>query len=181
MVWGKNAPLEESREELKRAFLAFRPTLLAFLASRLGNTDDAHDVAQEAYLRLDRVKDPRLIEKPESYFFQIVKNLSSEVLSRRSASIEDLDLDSLMTMSGDGDGNAGALYLEVRAAIARLDAILDELPPLYRTVLLLRKRDGYAPGEIAEHLGLTKTTVRTYLARALFRCRQAWEDAENND
>ena len=61
--------------------------------------------------------------------------------------------------------------------MGRLDAILQDRPPLYRAVLLLRKRDGYSHAEISEKLGITKTTVRTYLTRALSRCFEEWEDA----
>lgn len=170
---GKDA----DREALKRAFVAFRPTLLCYLASRLGNKDDAHDIAQEAFLRLQRVKDPSLVEKPEGYFFQIVKNLAAEFLIKRGASIETMDLDTLMSFGGDSDGNLGTVQLEVRAAIVRLHAILEDLPPLYRSVLLLRKRDGYSHIEIAEQLGISKHTVHIYLTRALSRCREEWEKA----
>lgn len=65
--------------------------------------------------------------------------------------------------------------MEARAAIQRLDSILDELPPLYRAILLLRKRDGYSHAEIANRVGKSKATVHIYLTRALTRCRELWE------
>ena len=168
---------ETDRQAMQRAFLAFRPTLLCYLSARLGSADDAHDIAQEAYLRLERVKDPSLLQKPESYFFQIVKNLAAEFLIKRGASIETMDLDTLMSFGGDSDGNLGSVQLEVSAAVIRLQAILEDLPPLYRSVLLLRKRDGYSHAEIADQLGISKNTVHVYLTRALSRCREKWGEA----
>lgn len=175
MNWRGKQRKTEAHAALKRAFVAFRPTLMCYLSSRLGNAEDAHDIAQEAYLRLDRVRHPGLVEKPESYFFQIVKNLTAEFMLKRGASIETMDLDTLMSFGGDGDDNIGSVQLEVRIAMARLAAILDDLPPLYRAVLLLRKRDGYSHAEIAERLGIAKSTVHVYMTRALSRCREQWE------
>lgn len=176
MKWRKHNKTEGTdRDALRRAFIAFRPTLLCYLSSRLGNPEDAHDIAQEAYLRLERVKDPSLVQKPEGYFFQIVKNLATEFLIKRGASLETMDLSTLMSFGGDGDDGQSTVQLEMRAAIVRLSHILEDLPPLYRSVLLLRKRDGYSHAEIADQLGIAKSTVHVYLTRALKRCREEWE------
>lgn len=176
MKWRRQNKSEDSnRDALQQAFIAFRPTLLCYLSSRLGNSQDAHDIAQEAYLRLERVKDPSLVKKPEGYFFQIVKNLASEFLIKQGASLETVDLDTLMSFGGDGDGGTRSVQLEMRAAVMRLSNILEGMPPLYRSVLLLRKRDGYSHDEIADQLGIAKSTVHIYLTRALKRCREEWE------
>ncbi|MEM1103711.1 MAG: RNA polymerase sigma factor [Pseudomonadota bacterium] len=164
------------REDLEAAYLAFRPTLLRYLASRVGNPDDAQDIAQEGYLRLLRVKDADVIEKLEGYLFRIVANLANEHLYKRGRSLETFDLDALMERGADGDAMAGEAHLEARAAIRKLDAILSELPPLYRAILLLRKRDGYSHAEIAKRVGKSKATVHVYLTRALTRCRELWEE-----
>ena len=58
----------------------------------------------------------------------------------------------------------------------QLAAILDELPPLYRAILLLQKRDGMSYVEIAKELDLSVHTVEKYLFRALALVRAAkWE------
>ena len=167
---------KKDAKALEEAFIAYRPTLLCYLSARIGSREDAQDIAQEAYMRLQRVRDPARIERPESYFFQIVKNLASEYLVKRGARPKFIDLDTLMQIGADRDAYAGEVELEACAAITHLNAILEDLPPLYRAVLLLRKRDGYSHAEISEKLGITKTTVRTYLTRALSRCFEKWED-----
>ncbi len=157
-------------------YSAFRPTLLRYLTTRLGNPEDAQDIAQEGYLRLLRVNDLDAIEKLEGYLFRIVTNLANEHLYKKGRSIEAMDLDALINKGGDGDGGAGEDLLEARAALHRLDNILEQLPPLYRSILLLRKRDGYSHAEIAERVGKSKATVHIYLTRALSRCRELWEE-----
>ncbi|MEM9878909.1 MAG: RNA polymerase sigma factor [Pseudomonadota bacterium] len=163
-------------EDLEKAYKAFSPTLLRYLTARLGNVHDAQDIAQEGYLRLLRVQEADVIEKLEGYLFRIVTNLANEHLYKKGRSLETLDLDALMERGGDGDRYAGEAQLEARAALDRLDKILHQLPPLYRAVLLLRKRDGYSHAEIAQRLGKSKATVHIYLTRALSRCRELWEE-----
>ena len=176
MNWRSQENEGRSLEDLEKAYAAFLPTLLRYLTARVGNPHDAQDIAQEGYLRLLRVKDADAIEKLEGYIFRIVTNLANEHLYKRGRSIETLDLDTLIERGGDGDAYKGEVELEARAAIQKLDKILEELPPLYRAILLLRKRDGYSHAEIAERVGKSKATVHIYLTRALTRCRELWEE-----
>jgi RNA polymerase sigma factor (sigma-70 family) len=162
--------------EVEKAYQAFRPTMLRYLTARVGSPQDAQDIAQEGYLRLLRVSDPELIDKLEGYLFRIVTNLANEHLFRQGRSLEALDLETLMERGGDGDGRQGEERLEALGAIQKLDQVLDKLPPLYRAILLLRKRDGYSHAEIAERVGKSKATVHVYLTRAILRCRELWEE-----
>lgn len=149
----------------------YAPRLYGFLVHRLGNREDAHDLAQEAYLRLLRVDRAKIIHKPESYLFRIASNLANEFnLHQRRSPTVDLDL------REEGDGDAFERSLEHRAAIRRLEKILDGFPPIYRAVLLLRKRDGLSREEIAEKLGISVHTVKKYTARAAARCREEWTE-----
>lgn len=142
--------------------------------SRVGAESDAADIAQEAYLRLMRVEKPELIRKPDAYLFRIASNLAGELQLKRASDPACVPLSDLQQRGGDGDDAAFATSLERRAEIARLETILDGLPPLYRAVLLLKKRDGYTNAEIAERLNLAPSSVPTYLKRALAKVRACW-------
>jgi RNA polymerase sigma-19 factor, ECF subfamily len=154
----------------------YAPQLHHFLSSRLNSETEAQDLAQEAYLRLTRVARPELIRSPEAYLFRIASNLANERLLKRAQDPAFVPLDGLEKSGEDGDGAAFEGTLSHRAEIVRLEAILDEMPPLYRAVLLLRKRDGYSHAEIAEKLNIAPSTVHTYLKRALKQCRARWSE-----
>ncbi len=154
----------------------YAPRLLRFLEQRTGSGSDAQDLAQEAYFRLCRVPDPDLIREPESYLFRIASNLAHELRLRRRSQPAVVELDRSLPELAGGDDGAFEDLLEDRSSIEALEAILTELPPLYRAVLLLRKRDGYTHDEIAERLGISKHTVHKYLSRALFSCRARWAE-----
>ena len=166
----------KDRESLEQAYLAFKPTLLRYLAARLGSRDDAQDIAQEAYLRLLRVENVELIDNLEGYLFRIVTNLANEWHYKRGRSLEDMDIDTLIEIGGDGDERFGETQLELRAAVQKLHRILESLPPLYRVTILMRKRDGYTHKEIAEEVGKSPHTVHLYLKRGLARCRELWDE-----
>ena len=176
MNWRGKSDRNKGQETLEKAYLAFKPTLLRYLSARVGSRDDAHDIAQEAYLRLLRVENVELIDNLEGYLFRIVTNLANEWHYRRGRSLEEMDLDTLIEMGGDGDDHFGETQLEVRAAVQRLHRILEELPPLYRVTILMRKRDGYTHKEIAAAIGKSEASVHLYLTRGLARCRELWDE-----
>jgi len=155
---------------------AYAPRLVRFLEQRTGSGPDAQDLAQEAYFRLCRVREPDLIREPESYLFRIACNLANELALRHRNQPTLVELDAALPELALSDDGSFAERLESRSSVQKLEGILTELPPLYRAVLLLRKRDGYTHDEIAERLGISRHTVHKYLSRALFSCRERWAE-----
>lgn len=171
------APEEDVR--LRSVLQESAPRLLRLLEMRTRNPADATDLAQEAYLRLWRVKQPELIREPEAYLFRIASNLVGEFMLRKRKEPAALELDEGISELRQGDEGSFCTQLEHRSEIAKLEAIVAELPPLYRAVLLLRKREGLTHEEIADRLSISPHTVHKYLTRALLRCRTSW--AEHHD
>ena len=169
-------PSDTHSAKLAALVTSYGPVLLRYLVTRTQNEAEARDLAQEAYLRLSRVPNPDLIQKPEAYLFRIAANLANEHILKRSLNKNALSLDQLQDIGGDGDGHAFEASLEARSAIRKLEAILADMPPLYRAILLLRKRDGLSHAEIAEELNISKHTVHRYLTKALAMCRSEWTE-----
>lgn len=167
---------ERALGRLSEAYVGYAPTLLRFLSFKLNNEADAQDLAQEAYLRLMRVKEPDMIQQPEAYLFRVTSNLISEFLINKNKRAADTDLDSAMAMGLDCDGDRFLRSTEAEMAIRHLDTILNRLPPLYKAVLLLRKHEGLSHQEIAERLEISTHTVHTYLTRAVTQCRAEWKE-----
>ena len=57
--------------------------------------------------------------------------------------------------------------LQAREQLAAVEIALSELPPRCREAFLLSRREGWASGRIAAHLGVSDRMVRLYLVRAL--------------
>ena len=165
---------EKDEAGLDAAFSRNRAGLLRYLRFRIGKAEDAHDIAQETYLRIMRVPNQDLIERPDAYVFKIAANLAGEFLLKKSGAPETLDLETLAEIGEDGDGCASAIALEHRSDLSRVHHVLADMAPLYQSVLILRKRDGLSHQEIADRLGVSIHTVKVYLKRAVAKLRAEW-------
>lgn len=63
-----------------------------------------------------------------------------------------------------------------RRVIQRLERAIDQLPPIYRTIILLRLKEDMSYDQISKALGLSMGTVMSRLARARQRLRESLGD-----
>jgi RNA polymerase sigma-70 factor, ECF subfamily len=149
-----------------------------------GNTTDAEDVAQEAYLRAFRYFDSYRGDNMRVWLLTIVRNsFMSWARENRSARL---------TFQGDaaeaGEAGAGeimwgnkphdpeALLMESIDS-QTLNRLMAELPTEYREVLLLREVEDLSYKEIASVADVPIGTVMSRLARARQALRRLWLDA----
>ncbi len=160
---------KRSKELIRDLFADRRKALVRYLASRLPNEEDAHDLAQEAYLRLLRLEKLDLVRDPEAYLFRMAKNLVHEHwLKVHPESVSDgIDPDGL-----PGPMAPTAVLAGQSQAIDALGRVLRLLPPMQQRVVLMHRRDGLTYGEIAEVLNISSDMVKKYLRKGLARCRE---------
>jgi RNA polymerase sigma-70 factor (ECF subfamily) len=133
----------------------------------LRNSDDAQDLVQEVFTRLFVMEGWAVIASPRAYVLRMVRNLAIERI-RRSRIIEFQQL---------ADSEALNLADETpdpfRAACAsdqvqRILAVLDKMPPMYRSVLIQRRLDERPISELARQMGMSASTLEKRLARAIY-------------
>lgn len=145
---------------------------LAFWIVR--NQTDAEDIVQESYLRAFRAFDGFAGPDFKPWLLAIVRNGAFRWLSNRRRSGNVISMDEAFV------GQAGEEPIETQIAsdeptpeaqlLGKIDrdlvrAALDELPPIFREVLVLREIEGLAYREIAEVSGAPIGTVMSRLAR----------------
>jgi len=134
------------------------------------NDEDARDLAQEAFVRafrhLDRFDPDR---KFSSWLFRIAHNLCIDHYRRRK-----LDTVPLVRTSGgeeetwdlpDEESDPSREFSD-RERSRRLLALVESLPPLYRSVILFRHQQGLSYEEIAETMELPLGTIKARIHRA---------------
>lgn len=149
--------------------------LRRFLAARLRNAADVPDIAQEVYLRLLRIERHDRIRSPEAYLFTVASHLLYEHALRQSAApvvVEIADVVAELNSPPEDDPEHRA---ETQLRIQELGHAVDQLSPKVQATLMLHRRDGYTLEEISEQLGVSRHTVKKYLAKALVHCRQRME------
>ncbi|GMU33657.1 MAG: RNA polymerase sigma factor SigM [Planctomycetia bacterium] len=149
--------------------------MLAVARRIVGNEEDARDALQEAFLSAFKaIKSFEGGSRLSTWLHRIVVNAALMKLRSRKRvqerSIEDL----LPKFLSDGHpatpasawretGDSEAQRKENRTLVR---AAIDELPEIYRTVLLLRDIEELSTEETSEVLGINNNAVKTRLHRA---------------
>jgi DNA-directed RNA polymerase specialized sigma24 family protein len=76
---------DASRAGFASLYRATLAPLRRYLARLLGNTDDAHDLAHDAYARVFKAVDTKRVEKPEEFLFTTARRLALNQIKRRQA------------------------------------------------------------------------------------------------
>jgi len=187
--------------ELARALLAgepgafdrfvetYRQKIFQYSFLMCGHREDAEEVAQETLMRvfekLDQLREP---DRIQAWVFRIARNAC--YMKRRKSTFapaQELSLDELMpSFRQEGDGRkieiADWSALPDRQAIdfqmaAVLRRAIEELPEIYRAVIVLRDVEELSTGETAEVLEISEDATKTRLHRARLAVRQALDQS----
>ena len=139
------------------------------------NAAEVEDVVQETFLKAYR-KLPGFQQQASfsTWLYRIAVNTALDLLKRKGRSpVSTVD---------DPEAAVGASALEVAPPDARLETeeiarvtrrVLEELPEIFRTVLVLRELEGLSYLDIAESLAISIGTVESRLFRARARFKEA--------
>ena len=150
--------------------------------------DQAWDVAQEAFVRVHgHLADFKGESSFSTWVMRIASHLSIDSLRRERKSrrdqLEDVG-EAALAEGGEGimatplglDPGANLLRRELAG---RMQAALDELPEIHRTILVLREVEGLSYEDLAERLGIQKGTVMSRLFHARKKMQAALADYQH--
>jgi RNA polymerase sigma factor (sigma-70 family) len=146
--------------------------LRRYLAARLSSTSDVADLAQEVFLRLLRVDRYDKIRTPEAYLFTIASHVLAQhnldgAPVRDSVDISDPIADQHLVVDIDH-----AVQIDLQRRANEVERALGQLAPNAQACLMLHCRDGWTLDEIATRLGISRSMVKKYIAKAILHCRQ---------
>ncbi len=130
----------------------------------IGNSHDAQDVVQEAYLRAIRSSTAYRGGDLRSWILAIVRNACFDRLRRDKRSPFD-DAGDDLSDPGTGDEADPARILERAEDAVRVREAISQLPAGIREVLVLREMEGMSYKEIATVTGTPIGTVMSRLVR----------------
>ena len=135
----------------------------------LGNTEDAEDLVQEAFIRaLDRISTFDESRAFAPWFFRLLINTGINARKARALRAAEPE-------GGEYPSKAAnPLELAEREELLeRFLAALEALPPRQRLVVSMFEVDGQSTAEIAEALGISRETVRWHHHQARQALRHA--------
>jgi len=148
-----------------------------YLARKLDSSEDAAEVAQDAFLRLHRMEQPETLDNARAFLFQVASNLAIDQLRRRTLHFRFLNKEKSLSEEGEPiDGNASGAspekILGAQEKLADIYQAVDELPFKTRQAFLLHRHTGLSYQEIAVEMEVSVSSVEKYILEALKHCRR---------
>jgi RNA polymerase sigma factor (sigma-70 family) len=163
--------------------MIFRPALfkrlLKFLRRKGRSREDAEDLIQEAMLRLHLYGQEVPVVNEEAFLRHAVNNLSIDQHRRdrpdlrKEVPIEELDARSPLIAPESTPEET----LEAQQRLNRIRALLDAVSLRTREIYFAH-RAGYSYVEIADHMNISRITIKRHIARALLAIM---EDSDRDD
>lgn len=142
--------------------------LKGWLHRRVGNADQAADLAHDTFIRLlssDRV--PVALDEPRAFLTTVAQRLVSNHWRREKLEKAYLEALAQVPNKTAWSPEARAIMLET---LVELDRLLDGLPATVRRAFLLSQLDGQTHAQVAQALDISIPTVKRYIVKALQRC-----------
>jgi RNA polymerase sigma-70 factor (ECF subfamily) len=150
----------------------------------VGNTTDAEDLTQEAFLQLFRKIQTF---RGESAFSTWLHRLAVNVvlMRLRKKTLPETSLEETTEPDEEGGGprrEVGGPDLLLTGSIDRvnLDRAINQLPPGYKAVFVLHDIQGYEHNEIAEIMSCSIGNSKSQLHKARMRLRELLQEAVRN-
>lgn len=141
--------------------------LVGMLRRKLGNGDSAADLAQDTFLRVLANRNVDAILRPREYLATIARGLVTDAYRRQA--IERAYLETLAARP-----EPVAISPETRAilleTVLAIDRMLDQLGPRTREIFLLAQFEELTYAQVGARLGVSLTTVKKHMVRALTQC-----------
>jgi RNA polymerase sigma-70 factor (ECF subfamily) len=173
-----------NRTAMEQLLMRAQEVAYRFSVLVCSHPEDAEDVMQDALLKtfqyVHRLSDPSAFR---TWLYTTVRNAC--LMKRRRRAGEPATFVPLETESGDdvapvdvADRTTPIDEQMMQAAVdARLRTALEQLPPAYRMIVVLRDMEGLSTREVATITGYTEANVKQRLHRARLMLRQHLEDA----
>jgi RNA polymerase sigma-70 factor (ECF subfamily) len=142
-----------------------------YVAVRIGNMDEAEDLASEVFVRaLRSVKDYKETGAPlEAWVFRIAHNLVVDHLRSRSRRPSPVPLDEDAPVASQHNPGED---LESQEEVRQLQQAMAQLTPAQRQVLTLRFSSGMTSEQVAEVMGKKAGAVREMQSAGIKKLRQ---------
>lgn len=172
-------------KEFEHLYISYRPRVWSLCLRMTGNPDDAEDLTQETFIRMFQKLDTY---RGESAFCTWLRRITINVVllrfqkASRRKEIPMEELGSPEAISGcPREREFGKSDSRLREAVDRinLQRALQQLPPGFKTVLLLHDIEGYEHVEISKLMGCSIGTSKSQLHKARLKMRDLLEHGQH--
>jgi len=145
-----------TRKEYNYCVDQYADGVYRFILKQIRDVEKARDIVQESFAKVWQKVEEVNSEKAKSYLYTTAYRTMIDQIRKEEKS-QRLEP---QHYSGIGVKNSYSDLKEV------LDEALEKLPPIQKSVLLLRDYEGYSYAEIGQITGLGEAQVKVYIFRA---------------
>jgi len=157
-----------TEKEYNDAVKAWSGRLYRYILRSTKDADDANDIVQDSYMKLWQHRKKVYPEKAKSWLFTTAYRTMLNQIKRNGRTV---------SLNGQEEprtnGNNGHNGFDLKEIINKY---LDKLPPIQKSIILLRDLEGYNYNEIGEILELTESQVKVYLFRGRKKIKSQIKD-----
>lgn len=154
------------RSEYNIAVKEFSGRLYGYCLKYLQNREDAGDIVQDVFEKLWENRGKVDFEKAKPWLFTCAHNALLNLIKKNSKISY---TDKIVSQ----ESTEQSRKFEINEVVERC---LATLPPIQKSVILLRDLEGYNYNEIGEILGLSEPQVKVYLFRARNKMKKQLKD-----
>jgi RNA polymerase sigma-70 factor (ECF subfamily) len=181
--------IQNGHPELYEELLAKYETKIYNFGLRMcKDVSDAEDLVQETFINIFRyLPDFRMESKFRNWAYKIASSVCLKIKKKNSPdkdiSMEDIIPDTEKELSGKipSWANQPADALMNKEMAAEIKKEVDNLPPNYRIVLVLRDMEGFSTKEVSDIIELSESNVKVRLHRARSFIRQGLKRYFDNE
>ena len=142
--------------------------LVNYISRRVHSRVDAHDIVQEAYVRVFGLSDPNVISHLRGYLYETARNIASNwIRSRITRETVISHIEELPLRVHQHDTLTPERICVARQELEAVKRAFQLLPPRTRMVIHLIKEDELSYDEVAAKLGIKTHSVRRLVERAM--------------
>jgi RNA polymerase sigma-70 factor (ECF subfamily) len=131
--------------------------LYGYALKFLRNSEDAEDIVQDVFEKLWINRKKVEVEKAKSWMFTTAHNAMLNLINRKQR----------ISLPGDEKlPEKSGKQVNVFESKQLVDRAVNILPPLQKSIILLRDLEGYSYDEIGDILNISDSQVKVYLFRA---------------
>jgi RNA polymerase sigma factor (sigma-70 family) len=160
-------------EELLFAYAELR----RYLSRRLGNPDDAADVAQSSFERVFAHSLTAMITAPRALLFRTAQRICIDAARHREVARRWEETEGLLLR---GANAASAEHLASNyQLLGEIIRRIEQMPARRRDVFLLFRVYGYSRQQIAKRFRISEAAVAKHVVRATLDCTRAFADLKD--
>lgn len=166
------AVMENNNNYIENLFINYQSDLIGYLQKKFNCPFDfAEDLAQDAYMRMQGMKDVSLIRSHKAHLYKTASNLAIDFFRREKLQNKYLEeqgamhFDEACAETPDG-------FFELEQQFFRFDASVKKLPGKCRKALIAHRVNGVEYKDIATNLSVSVSSVEKYIYRATEQCRK---------